>query len=286
VLIFYADENGGHSMATKPDIEPPELTNGTSPRFTISCVGVRDTSRKPLAEAIFTLKTKHFGEAIEGPWGDTEIKGRFLMRAARGAASGNPLIKPSGWKALDTVEKVQALAIDLGLLFGKFRPLIFAAVIDKNEMLATGRDLHPIGVAYAYLHQRIAFAMEDTYAGDAAMVVADQQTQHESFFRSGGLHEARESLTRRLPRKPNYDLVLDKPLWVDTDFSSWDREIIQLADIVAYTVNACVERGAPPAEYSYLWEQIKPHFATHYKTGKIAGAGISIYPRTSTLPDI
>jgi hypothetical protein len=284
VLIFYADENGDHSMLTEPGVSPPRLKRGTSPRFTLASVGIRDTSRRPVAEALFKVKKRHFGDAIHGPWADTEIKGRYLLRAARGVVSGKPLKAPAGYARLDTPAKVDALIRDLGLLIAKFRPLIYAAVVDKAGMLETNRELHPIGVAYTYLLQRIAIAVEDLYAGDGAMVVADQQTQHEAFFRTGGLHETREILSAGLYRKPNYDVVLDKPLWVDTDLSSWDREIIQLADIVAYTVNVYVARGEPPHEPGYLWRPIEPCLGINFGTGRIAGGGISMYPRSAALP--
>jgi hypothetical protein len=284
VLIFYADENGDHSMLTEPAVTPIRLKNGVSPRFTLAGVGIRDTSRRPAAEALFKLKKRHFGDAVLGPWADTEIKGRYLFRAARGAASNNPLKSPAGYERLNSPGKVNALIRDLGLVIAKFRPLVFAAVVDKNEMLATNRELHPLGVAYTYLHQRIAIAMEDLYAGDGAIVVADQQTQHEAYFRAGGLHRTREILSTGLRRTPNYDIVLDKPLWVDTDLSSWDREIIQLADIVAYTANEYVRRGEPPTEPCYLWKQIEPCFAVNFSTGNIAGGGISLYPKSAKLP--
>ena len=284
MLIFYADENGDHSMLTDLSATPLQLKRGVSPRFTLAGVGIRDTSRKPVAEALFRLKKRHFGDAVQGSWGDTEIKGRYLFRAARGVAADNPLKSPAGYERLDSPGKVNALIRDLGLLIAKFRPLIFASVVDKNEMLATNRELHPLGVAYTYLHQRIAIAMEDLYAGDAAIVVADQQTQHEAYFRAGGLHRTREILSAGLRRAPNYDLVLDKPLWVDTDLSSWDREIIQLADIAAYTANEYVRRGEPPTEPCYLWKQIEPCLAVNSSTGNIAGWGISLYPKSAKLP--
>jgi hypothetical protein len=284
VLIFYADENGDHSMLTEPGVTPARLKRGTSPRFTLASVGIRDTSRRPVAEALFDLKKRHFGDASAGRWVDTEIKGRYLLRAARGAATGRPLPSPAGYARLDTPAKVDALIRDLGLLFAKFRPLIYATVVDKTEMLATNRELHPIGVAYTYLLQRISIVVEQLYAGDGAMVVADQQTQHETFFRAGGLHEARERLAEGRNKRPNYDVVLDKPLWIDTELSSWDREIIQLADVVAYTVNEYVARGEPPTEPGYLWKQIEPCLGVNFTTGKLAGGGISMYPRSTALP--
>jgi len=284
VLIFYADEFGDHSMLTAEDRKPPELKKGTSEFFVLTGVGVRDTSRKPIADALFKLKKKHFGAAASLSWGESEIKGRFLMRVSRSVASGNVLENPSAYAALDSPHKVNALIKDLGLVFATFRPLVFAVAIDKRAMLSNKKDLHPLGVAYAYLHQRIAAAMEDLYAGDASIIVADQQTQHEAFFRTGKMNEIRSQLTNALPRKPNYDLVLDKPLWVDTELSSWDREIIQLADIVAYSAAECMKRGVPPTELCYLWKEIERCMAVHWQTGKILGSGLSIYPKEAKAP--
>ena len=116
--------------------------------------------------------------------------------------------------------------------------------------------------------------------------VADQQTQHEALFRAGKFKDTRAALTQRLARKPNYDLVLDKPLWVDTALSSWDREIIQLADIAAYSVNECLKRGTTPHESVYLWQQIRTCMAAHFTTGAASGAGLSIYPNSAALPDV
>lgn len=202
MLIFYADENGDHSMLTEPGASPPQLKRGTSPRFTIASVGIRDTSRRPIAEALFALKKKHFGEAEQDRWSDTEIKGRFLLRAVRGAARGVPLKAPAGYAKLDTPAKVDALIRDLGLLIAKFRPLIYAAVADKQEMLASNRELHPIGVVYTYLLQRISIAVQELYAGDGAMVVADQQTQHEHFSAQVGCMRLARSWPRPAPRNP------------------------------------------------------------------------------------
>jgi hypothetical protein len=285
MLIFYADEYGDHSMTTAVDIEPPRLKTGTSEMFILSAVGVRDTSRKPLAEALFEIKRRHFGEHVRDlPWGHTEIKGRYLFRASRSTASGNVLSSPPGYAALTTAASVESLVTDLGLIFAKYRPLIFTVAVDKRELLARDSKLHPLGIAYTYIHQRIALAMEKLYAGDAAIVVADQQTQHEAFFRSGRMHENREALTSHLYMQPNFNLVLDKPLWVDTDLSSWDREIIQLADIVAYTTAECMRRMTAPDEICYLWEQIKPCLAVHWSTGNTLGGGFAVHPKSAAAP--
>jgi len=83
VLIFYADEFGDHSMLTVPQKLQAELKTGTSDFFVLTGVGVRDTSRKPLADALFKIKKKHFGALASQPWGDSEIKGRSRILSQR-----------------------------------------------------------------------------------------------------------------------------------------------------------------------------------------------------------
>jgi hypothetical protein len=282
MLIFYADESGDGSMALEAGAAEPRLTSGTSPRFTLAAVGIRDTSRRPLAEALLALKRRHFGPAAQ--WADTEIKGRYLFAAAQRRKAGNKLVPPVGYEAMTTPARVAALTRDLGLLITKFRPHIFCAVVDKVAMLASERTLPPIGVAYTLLHQRIAVALEDLYSGESGVIVADQQSQHETLFRAGELHETRRVLSEGLHREPDYNLVLDKPLWVDTELSVWDREIIQLADIAAYTATEFVARRRPPHEPWFLWEYLRPHFATNFGTGRIVGGGVAIYPKTAPRP--
>lgn len=285
VLLFYTDETGDSGLQVAPDIDPPVLRTGTSNFFSLSGVGIRDSSRRPLAESLIKLKKKHFGEAAHGAWAETEIKGKYVTRAtpAPGRARGS---LPSGWRAIDSVEKVHALSRDIGLLLDKFRPLIFVISIDKRELIRTGQMTNPIGLAYTYLHQRIALTMEDLHAGEGAIVVADQQSQHERLYRDGAVHEIRAALSAGLYRQPNYNLVLDKPLWIDTDLSTWDREIIQIADVASYTVTIALERGAPPTELGYLWDALRPHFAVNASSGSISRWGVSLYPRSAPLPEL
>lgn len=286
MLIFYVDEFGNHTLDRNDAPGTPALKDGASQYFVLGAVGIRDTSRRALAERIVDVKEKHFGAlaASDLPWGDSEMKGRHLRRVARSVASGHRLDRPAAYRALVTEKQTAALFKDVGLLFDTFRPLVFAAAVDKLEMVETRRDLMPLGVAYAYLHQRVATTVGDYYSGDAAMFVADQQSQHEKFFRSGGLRDARATLDRVLRRKPEYDLVLDKPLWVDTELSHWDREILQLADIVAYSAGTYLLQGGAPEEQSYLWEQIRRCMALHQKTGLRLGAGFSMYPSSARIP--
>ncbi|MFJ9313815.1 DUF3800 domain-containing protein [Pimelobacter simplex] len=289
MLLFYVDECGGHTMNIVSDADgKARLKDGASRYFVLSGVGVRDSSRKPLAEQLFEIKKEYFGQYVDGPWGDTEIKGRHLFRAHRSVSAGKVLSSPAGYQALDTVAKVRGFVKQLGLVFDTYRPITFTIVVDKAALI--GRDPHktvaPLGAAYAYLHQRIALSLERLYAGESAILIADQQTQHEQFFRSGQMNAARDKLSTGLSTKPNFDLVIDKPLWVDTDLSSWDRELIQLADIVAYTTTECMKSGCAPTHFAYLWDQIRPTVALHWRHGRIERGGFAIYPRPQAYPTL
>jgi hypothetical protein len=161
---------------------------------------------------------------------------------------------------------------------------VFAVAVDKSRLLASPVPHHPLGVAYAYLHQRVALTLGQVNEGEGALFVADQQTQHEEYFKSGQMNAVRDEMTEAVWTKPDFRRVLDKPLWVDTDLSTWDREIIQLADIVAYSVTECVTRGSAPQEPCYLWGPISGCFARNWRDGAIPGGGVAIYPRTKDFP--
>lgn len=286
MLIFYVDEFGDNSILTQPGTQPRTLKAGVSDYFILSGVGVRDTSRKPLAEALYEIKERHFGAKVaKGRWSDSEIKGRHLFRASRSVATGHVLKSPNAYKTLTTPAHVDALISDLGMIFAKFRPVIFSAVVDKADML-TRKINDPLGVAYAYLNQRVALTMERVFTGEGAILVADQQTQHETYFRSGHMNALRDQITNSLGLKPDFRLVLDKPLWVDTDLSSWDREIIQLADIAAYSTAECMKRGAPPQESCYLWKQVSACMAINWRSGGLESGGFAIYPKPKKYPQM
>lgn len=285
------DEFGDDSLLTTPDVVPRELKRGVSEHFVLAAVGIRDTSRKPLAEALVQLKRRHFGATVGSePWSASEIKGRHLFRVSRSVASGHVLAKPAAFARLDTAKKVDALIKDIGRVLSMFRPLIFAVAVDKRACLLaedTKRKVSPpLGAAYTYLSQRVALTMERLHAGEGAILVADQQTQHEAFFRSGQMNDVRNRMTEKLWLQPQFSLVLDKPLWIDTALSTWDREILQLPDIVAYSVGELLKRGAAPAEACYLWERIRPNLALNWSSGTIESGGLAIYPKPAAYPDM
>lgn len=282
MLIFYVDETGTASLATVPGSDPPTLTSGTAKFFTLASVGIRDSARKPLAEYLLRIKSEHLGARGDTPWDTTEIKGRYLLHVAKSLHSGKKHAAPSGYSALGDQAAFDAFLHAISLAFTTFRPLIMANVVDKQKMIARGITTNPIGIAYSYLQRNIALTLEHQVSGESAVIVADQQTQHEALFRSGGIHEIRSQLEKDLTRVPNYNLVLDKPLWVDTDLSTWDRELLQLADIASFVVTKLVEEGEPPAELTRLWQAMLPQFALHHKSGKVLGRGIAMYPPRSS----
>lgn len=282
MLIFYVDETGTASLATVPGSDPPALVAGSARLFTLAAVGIRDSARGPLAEYLLRVKTEHLGARSDAPWDDTEIKGRYLLHVAKALRNGKQHSAPPGYSALADPAAMDALLHALGLALSTFRPLIMTNVVDKQKMIARGNQTNPIGIAYSYLQRNIALTLEHQLSGEAAVIVADQQTQHEALFKSGGIHEIRAQLEKDLTRVPNYNLVLDKPLWLDTDLSMWDREILQLADIAAFLVTKVIDEGEPPAELERLWQAMLPQFALHHKSGKVLGRGIAMYPPRSS----
>ncbi|KRB37597.1 DUF3800 domain-containing protein [Microbacterium sp. Root180] len=282
MLIFYVDETGTASLATVPGIDPPELVPGTAAFFTLAAIGIRDSARKPLAEYLLRVKAEHLGAAAGASWDDTEIKGRYLLHVAKSLRTGRKHSAPPGYSAIADQAAMDAFLHALGLAMSVFRPLILANVVDKYKMIARGIGTNPIGIAYSYLQRNIALTLEHQLSGESAIIVADQQTQHEALFKSGGIHEIRSQLEKDLTRVPNYNLVLDKPLWLDTDLSMWDREILQLADIASFLVTKVIDDGEPPAELARLWQAMLPQFALHHKSGKVLGRGIAMYPPRSS----
>jgi hypothetical protein len=84
--------------------------------------------------------------------------------------------------------------------------------------------------------------------------------------------------------KVNFALILDKPIWIDPTLNVMDREIIQLADIAAYSAARYVMSGTAPTDPCFMWDQIRPCLATHFQRGCLEDAGFTISPRPATYP--
>ena len=232
------------------------LKPGTSEHFILAAVGVRDISRRPLAEALIAIKKKHFGaDVFDRDWSTSEIKGSYLNHAMAHALKGRVMAAPSAYRALDTVEKAEALIDDLGMLFREFAPVVVIHAVDKAPLLSDARAESPLGIAYVRLHESIASVLADSASETSALIVADDQKAHEKYFSSGDFARARDAAA-----DPDRDWrsIMDKPLWIDPKLSSWDREIIQLADIVVFAASRYLATGAPPVGPQFLWHLVGP----------------------------
>ena len=283
MLLFYIDESGHHRMDADAD-DPARLTRDTTDWFVLSAVGIRDTSRRPLAEAIDRIKRERLGATPERPWNETEIKGRRLAITQRWHESGTPA--EDAYPVLDDPTKLAALEHDLRMLFSRFRPLTFSVAIDKRALFAQRPGDSALGWAYAFLYRRMALSLERLYPGEGGVLVADQQTEHEKAFRSGDLTRLRDDLAETAPwLRADYRLLLDRPLWIDSTLSTWDREIIQLADLAAFTTHEGLSRGFDSAGARSLWPAIRAVLAEDWNKGGPDGEGLVIFPRPQRWPD-
>lgn len=279
VLIFYIDESGHHSGPATDETQPQR-----SEWFVLSAVGIRDTSRRPLAEALDALKRTHLGDA--GEWGDTELKGRRLaVTRKRIAGLGRERDIEYEYASVRSAQQHAALVHATGLMFDRFRPLTFTVAIDRTRLEALHPGSSALGWAYAFLYRRIAVALERLYPGEGGVLVCDRQDAHEKQFTSGELLRIRDELATRAHLKADYRILLDRPLWMDPTQSTWDREIIQLADLVAFTTHEGVKRGFDSDDARGLWPSIRASLNVDAKTGRPDEEGLVIFPKPAAWPE-
>ncbi|WP_296667601.1 DUF3800 domain-containing protein [Demequina sp.] len=287
MLLFYVDESGGTSMRFAAPTHGRTRAPGASELFVLSAVGVHDSSREPLALELQAVKERAFGDAAARlEWGDTELKGKHLAHLDHNIRDGAHDDVPAGYAAVDDLHRLHLLLRDLGQVFAKFRPLVFSVVVDKRAILESGSRANPLGAAYAQLYARVALTLEHVNRGEGAVFVADQQDEHEAYFKSGAMREDLRTLTSKGKNRPNFRLLIDKPVWIDAGLSTWDRELIQLADLVAYASYEWYKIRAAPASRHFLWDKIEPCFAAHWNTTKAQGGGIIVYPDPGKYPPV
>lgn len=284
MLIFYVDESGHHTLA--PSRVEAAMSMELADLFILTGVGVRDLARKPLATELQRIKQAHFGTvASTADWSATELKGRYLSAANhRFQPAGDKRELPSGYDVFTKLDQVMALERDLRLVFARFRPVIFTIVIDKGALLRRHPETSALDSAYSFLYRRVALTLQKTFVGEGGVFVADQQAEHERHFTSGGFAAFRDNLNENANRRAEYELILDKPLWIDTKLSSWDRELIQLADLAAYATMEQVT-GRTRGGVDSLWAEIYRCLAVGPKSGEVEREGIVIYPEPNGWPD-
>ena len=275
MLVFYVDEVGIGNLDAASLAEHPW--------FILGALGIRDVNRQSLADDIRGIKDEAFGSAWQrNPWGDTEIKGRYLAAAKRRLNHGKPPLKPSGYRGL-TTDKLESFVNGLFKIFRIFSPVLYAIGVDKNKHLTYPRraaPYDPIAITYAFLQQRLTALVEHTsHASEGALMLADEQRHHESLFRKGDIQAVRKGFQAGWHGQPNVAVIIAKPVWIDEDEMVIDREIGQLTDFMLYAVSL----GMIEKNWTYPWlEQLAPHFARHWGRGRNLGAvwnaGITIYP--------
>ena len=285
MLLFYVDECGDAKAW------PGAAGAGSTPSefFVLAAVGMPDTSRQNAAEALMALRARHLHlpqGGLPSSWEAQEIKGSYLAQAARASGKGVQPARVAFRGAFASLSSTTGFLHSLRNIFNRFRPTIFVVAIDKKRLAELDQSIDPLGAAYAILHQRVAQTLDRVVAGEAAIFVADQQGEHEAYFRDGRMNKARDAMASRLRKAPAYNRVLDKPLWIDTALSEWDREILQLADIVAYSTYELMKRNAAPTEEFYLWAAIEPWLARHWGSGLAAGAGLGVFPPPKRYPAV
>ena len=259
-----------------PDpVDPTRLARDTTDWFVLSAVGIHDTSRRPLAEALDRIKRERLGLAAD--WNATELKGRRLAITRRRVA-GHPADPEADYPAVADAAALDALEGDIRRLYSRFQPLVYTVAIDKRRLFAARPGDPALGWAYAFLYRRIALAVERIYPGEGAILVADQQTEHEKAFRTGELTRIRDQIAAEGTLQVDYRPLLDRPLWIDAGLSTWDREIVQLADLVAFTTNEGVNRGFDSPGAAPFWPTVRRVLAENWGTGQPDGEGLVIFP--------
>ncbi|WP_170154374.1 DUF3800 domain-containing protein [Protaetiibacter intestinalis] len=282
MLLFYIDESGHHRMAADP-ADPTRLARDTTDWFVLSAVGIRDTSRRPLAEAIDRVKRDHLGAGADRPWNETELKGRRLAITRR-RVEGARTDPDADYAAITDGAELDALETEVVGLLAHAHPIVFTVAIDKRALFVERPGEPALGWAYAFLYRRIAMELERHHPEEGGILVADQQTEHEKAFRDHELTRIRDELAARGRLRADYRLLLDRPLWIDSSLSTWDREIIQLADLVAFTTHEGVDRGFSSAGARALWPTVRGLLAPDPATGDPDGEGLVIFPKPEAWP--
>jgi hypothetical protein len=182
------------------------------------------------------------------------------------------------YPSIASLRAYEALEQDLAGVFNLYRPLSFTVAIDKRRLLAKDPGGSALGWAYAFLYRRIALKLEQAFPGEGGVLVADRQKEHERYFESGELTGFRDRLAATSRLKAEYQMLLDRPIWIDTELSTWDREIIQLADLVAFATHELVEqRGILSTTDQALWVAIRNTLSVSVR-GEPDGEGLVIFP--------
>ncbi|MEO8261431.1 MAG: DUF3800 domain-containing protein [Pseudolysinimonas sp.] len=274
--LYYVDESGGLKVTPQADASSETVADW----FVLAAVGVPDTSRQKLALDLRKIRERYFGD-MASDWAATELKGRSIaITRARLFESLSTGAAPAGYEQLIDRKKFGNLESDIAHVFARFRPIVFVVAVDKRRLAAEQPDATVLGTAYGALSRRVALTVQDTAPGESAMFVADEQREHEQYFGSGELAASRRRMNQTGARPAQFDLILDKPLWIDSAQSSLDREIIQLADIAAFHVRERAKGSVPSGP---IWPALRR--CLRASNGSVKNDGLVIHPKPKTWPE-
>ena len=275
--LFYLDEQGDKGLSSD--------ALRVHPYFTMGALKIQDTQRLSLYRSIQALKDRFFPGWRSDDWEASEIKGSYLAQAVRRSNRGLPPLPPRGYATL-TEGRLGRLIDELFNLIHRFNPLFYFVAVDKQRMLQRydPSEHSPVGLAYVHLQIRAALLIAEVYGhNEGGLFLADEQYQHEALFRKGAMASVRQSVQSHFPRPANFELVLDKPLWMNKGELPVDREICQLSDFGLYVVGNAITEGRWDDANQWL-KRLSPYIARHWKTGKLWDGGVTIVPRPQRYP--
>lgn len=157
--------------------------------------------------------------------------------------------RKEGWEAISAADRAQATADVLRLLQGRnTRPVVFAAVIEKSQMLRTA-DILPY--CYEILAAKVDeyLTLKYRWHKEAARGIFVLDRKHGEEANMQALHRTFKHIGHGNGKLRNFAEV---PMFIDSKAT----RLIQFADTICYWIYRRYEAGDDRG-----WQMIQPHFA-------------------------
>lgn len=274
MLLFYLDEYGNTSVSSR-SLE-------RYPFFVLGSMCIASSQRWSLYSRILELKDAFFPGWRQYSWKDSEIKGTHLAGLVGKLTEGKQAHLPLAYQQLDHPQTLE-LIDELFLTIDRFTPNFYFVAIEKQYIRQLFvRPTSPYSVGLVLLQWQVAKLAEQVYGmGEGAIFIADEQNQHENIFRNGEVRRVWDDVQLELGTTPDLRAILEKPLWVNSNELTVDREILQLTDLALYVVGRAVEQGRWTTDW---FNKLHPHIARNWNTGNVWEGGITIFPRPASYP--
>lgn len=289
--LFYCDESGtafkvpfgGGKTGTPLD----NLTKNVKRNawYVMCAVSIDDVDRQPLNSKLWDIKKKWLvdrkGVSSLFPHSpEAEIKGNYLL--ARMAAR-DKRIKDAGepeyeiWKEFTDAE-IEELLDEHFRALEDYNIEVHAVAVDQREVYRRFLRLSWFApyIALSLLWNLASHSCR--WSGQQALFVVDAGGGLGTSYETNEFFTTREQVRNASPRRDwwlNFDqFIVEEPLAVD----SRRVQIIQLADLFAYTLGQCIRLNDP--KWSWF-ERIEPLLSKHSRSGLPGGVGLTFYPQTS-----